>query len=253
MLASQNQEVIQGFIEDTEKLLAGKKDTYSKIIDQIRLKVLAEAQSPHLSMRLIMGINDALVEYSGKEFEQINLFTRAERRKYRNPATMDRYVQIVFESTTATEEMLIRNMDKVCVDIGITMMKYEQSNQYWSQINPQFSLLSMLMLDKMKLMMKSYKTCTIQDALDVFDFQIKEYPNLKIDVGNPQLTPMIKQSWITDMVFETLGFEEEDYIKTPGLEQNLGFRQKAEQLATMIQHDAMQSQGGFEGMMPGMM
>jgi hypothetical protein len=63
---------------------------------------------------------------------------------------------------------------------------------------------------------------------------------------------MIKQSWLTDMVFEQLGMEEEDYIKTPGLEQNMQFRQKAEQLATMIQTEAMQTQGGFGGMMPGM-
>jgi len=51
------------------------------------------------------------------------------------------------------------------------------------------------------------------------------------------------------MVASELGFEEEDYIKVPGLESNMQFRQKAEQLAGMIQQDSMM--GGFGGMMGG--
>jgi hypothetical protein len=251
-LRQANEDVIQGFTDSTEKLLAGRRDTYSDLISATKLRASAEANSQHLSMRLIMSINDALVEHSGKEFGDITKKCRDDRRKVRGSATIDQYIESVLGSTQHIEMMLVNNMQKVCVDCGITMEKYDVSNQYWSSINPQFQLLSMLMLDKMKLMMPSKKTCTVADALAVFDFQIEHYPLVKIEVPNPQLLPMIKQSWLTDMVFEQLGMEEEDYIKTPGLEQNMQFRQKAEQLATMIQTEAMQSQGGFGGMMPGM-
>jgi len=247
-----NQEVIAAFTESTEQLLAGKQDTYAVLTAGIKLKSAAEAHSPHLSMRLIMAINDALVEFSGKEFGHITKTARDSRRKVRAEATMDQYIELVLRSTQDIEMMLVNNMTKVCEDCGVTMEKYDISNQYWAQINPQFSLLSMLMLDKMKLMMEGTKKTTVADALAVFDFQIAEYPRVKVQVPNPQLTPMIKQSVLTDMVFEQLGFEEEDYIKTPGLEQNMQFRQKAEQLATMIQQEAMMMQGGMGGMMPGM-
>jgi len=149
------------------------------------------------------------------------------------------------------EQMLISNINTVCLDCGITLAKYEMSNQHWAQINPQFALLSMLMLDKMKLMMPKNKDCTVDDALAVFDYQIKTYPTLtyiKLDDNN--MLPMIKQAWLSDMVFEEYKLEEEDYIKAPGLEKNMLFRQKAEQLAGIIQQEMMMNGGG--GMMQGM-
>jgi len=63
---------------------------------------------------------------------------------------------------------------------------------------------------------------------------------------------MIKQSWLSDMVFDEFGLEEEDYIKAPGLESNMQFREKAQQLAQMIQADS-QMGGGMMQQMMGMM
>lgn len=151
-------------------------------------------------------------------------------------------------ATMRIETMLISSMQKVCQDCGTTMEMYENSNQYWAQINPQFALLSMLMMDKMKLMMPKTKDATVEDALAVFDFQIKIYPTLtELQVESPELLPLIKQAWLSDMVKEEFGLEEEDYIKAPGLERNMAFRQKAEQLAHMIQQEAMMMGGGMMG------
>jgi len=136
----------------------------------------------------------------------------------------------------------------------LSMDKFEHSNAHWAQINPQFALLTMLLLDKLKLSVPNTKNCVVEDALAIFDFQLANYQSVTFAGAplDPQLIPMIKQSWLSDMVYEKFGLEEEDYIKAPGLESNMEFREKAQQLAQIIQADSQMAGGMMENMM-GMM
>ena len=224
---------------------------YQVLLANLKKSADTEMASQYFSMKFIIDLNDALVECCAPDFTDIMRKSRAKRRSVRALDTLAQYTQEVLDSTMDIESMLMNNMNKVCEDVGITTEKYETSNQYWAQINPQFALIQMLMLDKMKLLMPNTVQCDVTQALEVFDFQLQEFPNLtELRADNPQLTPMIKQSWLADLVHEKFGLEEEDYIKAPGLEHNIQFRQKAEQLAQMIQQEAMMMGGmGMPGMM----
>lgn len=112
-----------------------------------RLKELAVAEKTQqfLSMKFIMGINDALVEFCAPRFKEITQESRKNRRAVRAPEKLDVYQNEVMQSTMLIEKMLIDNMTQVCDQCGVSIDKYEQSNAYWAQINPQFALLAMLM------------------------------------------------------------------------------------------------------------
>eukprot|EP00997_Jenningsia_sp_PLL12_P010794 NODE_8148_length_422_cov_55.549598_g7283_i0.p1 GENE.NODE_8148_length_422_cov_55.549598_g7283_i0~~NODE_8148_length_422_cov_55.549598_g7283_i0.p1 ORF type:complete len:126 (+),score=24.06 NODE_8148_length_422_cov_55.549598_g7283_i0:22-378(+) len=91
-------------------------------------------------------------------------------------------------------------------------------------------------------------------AKEMIRFQIEAYPNIDIEVPNPQLAALVKQSYMGDMTFEEFGFEEEDFAQLGQLGQDPEFQNLVRQLQGIIQADAMAAMGGGEdlGGMPGM-
>ena len=84
---------------------------------------------------------------------------------------------------------------------------------------------------------------TLENAKDMMKFQIQEFPRIDIKVKNMQVYPLVKQSWLGDIVAEKFGFEEEDMAKIKGLELDPEIRQLAQQLQTLIQMDAISVMG----------
>lgn len=261
-MVENQKDMAQAFMDAANPALKTNSETgamYNDKITLVKKQMAGEAGSQHLSMKTIMRVHEALIEACVSEFTVITKKTRADRRAVKSVDTLSAYADCAVRSTEQIEQLLIGNMDKVLKDCNIDMMQYEQSNMYWSQINPQFAYLTIIILDKLKLLMKPSKTCTLEKVLEVFDFQIKEYPKLQLKHPNPQLLPLIKQTWLADLVFENFGLEEEDFITTPGLESNIEFKKRAQTLGEMIQMDSamiMQQMGmgdlmpqGMEGMM----
>lgn len=229
--------------------LSGKTQGYNAILEKVKFRVNQERSQQYLSMQLIILLHDALVEFSYKRFGELVTTNRTERRQFAKTDLLT-YEAIVRQGTDELEQMVQGDVMQVLIDCGVTQEKYESSNNYWAQINPQFALISLLVIDKMKLMIPSVKgpqDVDMAKVLKIIDFQLEKYPTVKVECSHPELTPMVKQSLLSDMVFDEFDLEEEDYIKVPGLENNREFAQKAQQLQMMIQMESMQG-----GMMPGM-
>ena len=194
-------------------------------------------------------IHDALVEFSYLDFGKLIVENRRQRRDVKD-RDMALYEEFVKNGTMCLEMMINQNIQTVLEACEISPQLYEESNVYWSEINPQFQLISLLVIDKMKLMIPSSfeKEITADDVLKIMDFQIDNYSKIKINqTGNPQITAMVKQSYLHDMVFEQFKMEEEDYSKAKGLEGNQVFAQKAQQLQYMVQMDVYGPQMGMMG------
>ena len=233
---------VEGTLQDTKA---------NRLVAYLKQRAAIEKTQPNLSMKFIMEINEGLIELCAGEYTKVTKTGREKRREVRTIENLQAYMQIVLTGTHYIEKALMENMGLLLQQCGVSMESFEASNKHWSQINPQFALLTMLLLDKLKLSVQHTKSCTLETALEIFDYQLANYQGVVFPVGQlePQLVPMIKQSWLSDMVYEKFGMEEEDYIKAPGLESSMQFREKAQQLAQMIQIDAQA--GGM--MMPDMM
>ena len=231
-----------------QKVAETKESKKNRLIIYLKQRAEAEKHQAQLSMRFIMEINEGLIEYCGHAFAESQFSSRINRRKVRSMETLAEYAQEVLGSTHAIEQILSSNMDLLLSECGIEMSKFEESNMHWSNLNPQFAMITMLLLDKLKLSVPNTKSCTLEIALEIFDTQIELYPTIQFgaNLPSPQLVPMIKQSWLSDLIFEKFGLEEEDYIKAPGLESSMEFRKRAEKLTLLIQADAQQF--GMPGM-----
>lgn len=106
--------------------------------------------------------------------------------------------------------------------------------------------MSILMIEKMKTKIprKEGGPMSLAQAKEMMAFQIEQYPQIKVDVQNRQVYPLVKQSWLGDITAEKFGYEEEDMAAVPGLSQDQEVRQLAQQLQTLMQMDAFSMMGG---------
>lgn len=245
----------KGLAEKIQDQLAGKGPSYESLVEKVKARLQMEQGNPVISMQAIILCHDALVEHAHKEFGTLTIDNRTQRRLHKD-TDLQMYENIVMSCTGALELMMNENLTKVLSDCGITQQVYEQSNQYWAQMNPQFAMISLMVVDKMKLMIPSTKvegSISIKDVIAVIDYQTETYPTLSnIECSNRDAKAMVKQSILNDMVFEKFGFEEEDYIRVKGLEQNRDFAMKAQNLQMMVQMDSFGGMGGM-GQEQGMM
>ena len=223
----------------------------NKIISFLKQKAAVEKSNANLSMNLIMGINEGLIELIASDYAKLMIESRENRRKVRSEDKLEQYSQIILISSQHTEDLLVQNMDYLLNELSIPMEKFEMSNSHWAQINPQFAILSMMILDKLKLSIPNLNKCVLATSLEILDYQLETYPTISIgsSLPDPMLGPMIKHIWMQDMIFEKYRLEEEDYINAPGLDQSPEYRNKAEKIAQMLQAESMQFGGD---MMPEM-
>lgn len=120
-------------------------------------------------------------------------------------------------------------MEEVLRDCEVSTQLYEQSCQNWANKNPQFAMMSILMIEKMKTKIpkQNPKTMNIAEARQMLKFQIENYSHIKLVVQNNEVYPLVKQSWLGDITAEKFGFEEEDLATVPNLGQDVEVRQYA--------------------------
>jgi len=197
-------------------------------------------------MQTIMLIHEALMDITETEFGALILKNRVARRAVRGNDNAA-YESIVVKGAEDIEKLISNKIQRVLGDCGSTMAIYEKSCQNWANKNPQFAMMSILMIERMKTKIPSQadkSLLTLENAKKMMRFQISEYPNIQITCSNPQVTPLVKQSWLGDMSAEEFGFEEEDITTIPGLTMDHEIRQLAQQLQTQMQMDAFSAMGG---------
>jgi hypothetical protein len=218
---------------------------------QNKIKVLTQAvqkdlRNGELDMQTIMLIHEALMDITEKEFGQLILDNRQQRRAVRGINNAE-YEALVVKGAEEIEKLISSKIAIVLVDCGCTMAIYEKSCQNWANKNPQFAMMSILMIERMKTKIPSKadkSLLTLENAKKMMRFQIAEYPKISLQCSNPQVTPLVKQSWLGDISAEEFGFEEEDITTIPGLTMDHEIRQLAQQLQTQMQMDAFSAMGG---------
>lgn len=200
------------------------------------------------SKKTLTQISEMLEDNCIDEFGSIVKKARDERR-FVGRANLARYQQIVEQELVDTDQLLTETIMLILEKIGGDFEVYKNSIDYWSQRDQNFALLQMMMVEKMKIGIKSDRDrskMTPAIAKDMMRYQIEVFPNLKIQVDNPELSMLVKKSILQDMIFEKFHFEEEDLVILPSLGMDPEFVQLAQQLQMLIQMDQMQA---FSGMM----
>lgn len=226
---------------------ANQDPRYQALITNLRPVVQREVASGQLQAQTIMGINEALTLVAQKPFGDAILNNRRDRRAVRTTDEAE-YVNIVQRGTYEIENVVNEKLTEVLRDLGCTLAMYEQSNEVWARQNPNFAFISLLMIEKMKTGINSgqrdLSALNVDKAREMIQFQIDNYPNIDIECNNPQLKPLVKQSYLGDLTAEKFGFEEEDITKVQGLSQDSTFRELAMRLQEVVQRDAMGAMGG---------
>lgn len=203
------------------------------------------------SMRTLTLINEMIEDICMPEFSEMIIRNRNERRRVidSDPA---KYNQIVESEIMETDALMMETIEKIMEKVGGDIEVYKNSIEYWSQQDQRFAMLNMMMIEKMKIGIKTTRDrskITPQIAKDMMRLQLKLYPQLQIEMENPELEILVKKSMLQDRVFQKFGFEEEDLIVLPSIGQDPEFLKLAQSLQMQIQMDQMKSFGGMGGMM----
>lgn len=226
--------------------VASTKPQYINKIKILREKIEVESKRGELDMNTIVLIHEALMDISEEAFGLAILDNRIKRRQVMGKNDLE-YENLVVQGAEEIEKLITNKMEQVLEDCKSSTQLYERSCQSWANKNPQFAMMSILMIEKMKTKIpnKSGKTMTMTDAREMLKFQIEQYPQIKVTVQNKQVYPLVKQSWLGDITAEKFGFEEEDLATVPNLSQDNDVRQYAQQLQTLMQMDAFSMMGGM--------
>lgn len=220
--------------------------SYQRKIASLRDKIPGELRKGELEMATIIQIHEALIDAAKGDFCKCIVHNRTQRREVRGKDDVE-YENLVVKGARDIEQLISRKIQEVLKDIGCTMALYESSCQSWANKNPQFAMMSILMIEKMKTEIPSKidkSKMTVENAKEMMKFQIQEYPKINVQVQNRNVTTLVKQSWLGDVTAEKFGFEEEDISAVPGLAQDSEVRQLAQQLQTLMQMDAFSMMGG---------
>ena len=103
----------------------------------------------------------------------------------------------------------------VANDCGCPLELYESSCASWAQKNPQFAMMSVLMIEKMKSFIPcaSNNDITVQLVKEMLRYQINEYPKIAIEPSIPEIYGLLKQTWLSDITYEQFKVEEEELMK----------------------------------------
>lgn len=235
--------------------LSSRDPRYVNTITALKPAVQRDLSNGSLSAQTIMGINQAMTLVAEKSYASAVTENRSARRAIRTTDPAE-YTRLVEQGTQQIETVINDALTQTLTDLGCTLQQYEHSNQIIAQSNPQFPLMSLLMIERMKSNIPSTRdlnALTAEKAKEMIKFQIESYPNIDIEVQNPQMAALVKQSYMGDMTFEKFGYEEEDFAQLGQLGQDPEFQNLVRQLQGLIQSDAMQAMGGGDmGGMPGM-
>ena len=231
-------------VSQGSKTSGASNAAYDAKVNLLRGKIANETQKGELEMNTILLMHEALIDIAYEGFGELVTNNRAERRKVLGKDDAA-YENFVIKGAEEIEKLISAKMKQVTEDCGCSMALYERSCQNWATKNPQFAMLSILIIEKMKIKIPSANKgeITLENAKDMMKFQIQEFPRIDIKVKNMQVYPLVKQSWLGDIVAEKFGFEEEDMAKIKGLELDPEIRQLAQQLQTLIQMDAISVMG----------
>jgi len=165
--------------------VASNKPQYINKIKILREKVAAESKRGELDMNTIVLIHEALMDISEEAFGLAILDNRIKRRQVMGKSDLD-YENLVVEGAEEIEKLITTKMEQVLQDCQTSTQLYERSCQSWANKNPQFAMMSILMIEKMKTKIpnKSGKTMSMNDAREMLKFQIEQYPQIKVNVQN---------------------------------------------------------------------
>jgi hypothetical protein len=225
--------------------IASDKPNYINKIRILRSKVADETKKGELDMNTIVLIHEALMDITEEDFGKLIVENRVERRAVIRQDDAQ-YEALVVKGAEGIEKLISEKIQIVLRDCEATTQLYERSCQSWANKNPQFAMMSILMIEKMKTKIpkKGGEAMTLTKAKDMMKYQIEQYPQIKVNVNNRQVYPLVKQSFLSDITAEKFGFEEEDLAGVPGLSQDAEVRQLAQQLQTLMQMDAFSMMGG---------
>ena len=175
--------------------IASKNQNYVNKIKLLRDKVAIESAKGELEMNTIILIHEALMDITEEEFGRVIVNNRNQRRAVLGKDDAE-YEILVVLGAEEIEGLISNKIENVLKDCNATTQLYERSCQSWANKNPQFAMMSILMIEKMKTKIPktSDAVMTIGQAKEFLKFQIEKYPQIKVKVSNREVYPLVKQS-----------------------------------------------------------
>ena len=233
-------------VASNSKSYASKDKRYINYIRTLREMVIDDIERGELSINTLMNMHEALMIAAGADYGKLVLKNREERRKIRQ-TNQGLYERLVIQEAEQKENLISQTIEKVANDCNCPLELYESSCASWAQKNPQFAMMSVLMIEKMKSFIPSSSKNNITPELvkEMLRFQISKYPKIDIEPSIPEIYGLLKQTWLSDITFEQFKVEEEELMKISSktLRKNQDIQELAQQLQTIIQTDIMAKSG----------
>jgi len=224
---------------------------YTVLIKALRKMVEEEQPKGELGINTLMLIHEALMLVTRDKYGELVARNRRERRRYKD-TDLSKYENIVIDGAEETEELINDMVRQVAKDCNCPIELYETSVEHLAQTNPQFAMMSVLMIEKMKIYipqeMEGRPPLTEEELKAILKFSIEEYPKIEVEPSNPEIYGLLKQSLLSDLTYERFNFEEEDMIRCTSdrkMANNMEIQAFGQQLQTMIQTDIMAHSGNM--------
>ena len=213
---------LDGFAKSGQVLqprVFAKEKKYLDMIERLRV-ALQKEKNDQLSKQFLVAVEQAIIELIKNDFPKAFQDIRNKRRQYINE--MAKYAEEYLQGSFETNKIFDDASTEVFKDLGVDRTFFEDQYERISQLDQNFPLFMMYMLEGLKSQIPSTikGQLTHQDLIDGFSYQIDLLDQLDFsqfgDLTEENML-LCKQGYISDLTSIKYGFEEEDIARNPTL------------------------------------
>ena len=190
----------------------------------------------------IASIYEVLVLRTKAEYQALLWRSRQQRRKVLD-VDMEEYERIASDTSDQIERMIEDNMHEILERLELPPELFEESNAYWSKMNPNFAILGVVMLGEMRETMPpgpEVPLVTRELVKEIIQYQLEEVRKIGYQAKDPKNLSLVKQTILADRVNSKYKIEEEDLSRDISIKQDAELQFAIKKMQQIIQQEAQQ-------------
>ncbi|CAD8078612.1 unnamed protein product [Paramecium sonneborni] len=226
-------------------------------LQQIKEQIQVEYTGDKLSFDTIGQILEKSIDLCKKEYIQITLGNRKQRRDARTQSNSQLYQQLVLQYNEQVENLLEQKKIKLFTSLSISEEVFQESVMFLMDQGyfQQFFIIQATIKQKIKEAIPSTKILSLEQLKQILDYQVQIITNKPIDLASmiqtlsnnqetQQLIPLAVNTILADYCFEKFQIEEEDLIKMMQNPENYA-DQKMQKLMNQLEQAMYQLMGAI--------
>ena len=170
----------------------------------------------HLNKNSIVLFQELIGELSQDEYSQIMISGRAKRRQ---PDVTDaEYEEIVKATSKGIAKLIDENENKALDLVGVPQNVYQTVMKRLAKEDPRLDLVIVRILEALRMNLPKRPDTpkmTVELARDILRFQVVKWPQLKMEIKDPEYESIVKQAKLADITVKEFKTEEEDLTSDP--------------------------------------